>query len=89
MFKILNDLGPKCQRKLFTLREDVLGYNVRNNSGKLCLPQPRTNSMKKSRMFDGAQIWNSLPPDVRNCKSFSTLKRKIAACLTYVHNLRN
>ena len=89
MFKILNDLGPKCLKKLFTLREDVLGYNVRNNSGKLCLPQPRTNSMKKSLMFDGAQIWNSLPSDVRNCKSFSTFKRKIAACLTCVHNLPN
>ena len=35
-------------------------HNLRDSSITVCLPQPRTNNMKKSLMFDGAPIWNSL-----------------------------
>ena len=60
MFKILNDMGPKCLNDLFTFKKEVLNHNLRDSSTTVCLPQPRTNNMKKSLMFDGAPIWNSL-----------------------------
>jgi hypothetical protein len=52
MFKLLNKMG-------------VTNYKLRDVESTLCLPQPRTNSMKKSFMFDGAHIWNSLPSEIR------------------------
>jgi hypothetical protein len=37
-----------------------------------------TNKTKKSFMFDGASVWNSLPQEIRESKSLSSLKNKIA-----------
>ena len=79
MFKILNNMGPERLNKLFTFRQDVLSHNLRDSSSKLCLPPPCTNNRKKSLMFDGASIWNSLQSNIRHSKSFSSFKRKIAA----------
>ena len=81
MFKILNDMGPKCLNDLFTFKKEVLNHNLRDSSTTVCLPQPRTNNMKKSLMFDGASIWNSLPANIRESKSLPCFQRKIA---TYV-----
>ena len=36
-------------------------YRLRSISSGVCLPQPRTNSMKNSFMYDGAKLWNSIP----------------------------
>ena len=43
IFKLLNEMGPKSLSSLFD---------------SFCLPQPRTNSMKKSFIYDGATLWN-------------------------------
>ena len=56
MFKILNNMGPKCLSNLFTFRSDVLDYGLRDALLKLSLPKPRRNSMKKNFLFDGAQL---------------------------------
>jgi hypothetical protein len=45
----------------------------------LCLPQPRTNSMKNSFMYDGAKLWNSIPNEIRESQSLSSFQKKIAA----------
>ena len=79
MYKILNHMGPECLQNLFTFREEVLNHNLRNSAFNVCLPKPRTNSMKKSLMFDGGSTWNSLPLDIRNSQSLKLFKRKIAA----------
>ena len=79
MFKILNNMGPKCLSNLFTFRSDVSDYDLRDTSLKLSLPKPRTNSMKKSFLFDGAKLWNSLPEQIRRCTSFTRFETKIAA----------
>lgn len=79
MFKLLNKLGPKSLTKLFTKKCEVTKYDLRNSSTSLHLPQPRTNKMKKSFMYDGAVVWNSLRSEVRECKSLSSFQNKIAA----------
>ena len=45
----------------------------------ICLPQPRTNSMKNSFMYDGAKLWNSIPNEIRESKSLSCIQKNIAA----------
>ena len=78
MFKILNNMRPKCLNNLFTYKNQLSNYNLRDRSTTVCSPQPRTNNMKKSFMFDWASIWNSLPANIRESKSLSCFKRKIA-----------
>ena len=42
--------------------------------------------MKKSFMYDGASIWNSLPKNIRESNSLSSFKRKIAIPIAYKEN---
>ena len=77
MFKLLNNLGPKSLTKLFTKKCEVTKYDLRNSSISLHLPQPRTNKMKKSFMYDGAVLWNSLRNEVKECQSLSSFGTKL------------
>ena len=54
MYKLLNKMGPKSLTNLFTYKSEMTNYKLRNISSSLCLPQPRTNNMKKSFMYDRA-----------------------------------
>ena len=69
-------MGPKSLTDLFTFKSEKTNYKLRDCT--LCLPQPRTNSLKKSFMFDGAHIWNSLPTEIRESKSIMSFETKIA-----------
>ena len=73
MFKLLNNLEPKS---LFTKKCEVAKYDLRNSSISLHLPQPRTNKMKKSFMYDGAVLWNFLRNEEKGCKSLSSFGTK-------------
>ena len=53
MFKLLNGMGPKSLSNLLDCKNEFTDYELRGVSNSLCLPQPRTNSMKKSFMYDG------------------------------------
>ena len=78
MVKTLNNMGPNCLKELFTFQKEILNRSLRNSSSTIRLPKPNTNNMKKSFMYDGASIWNSLPKNIRESNSLSSFKRKIA-----------
>ena len=78
MFKILHNMGPNCLKDLFIFKNETLNHNLRDSSTALRLPKPRSNSLKKSFMYDGAFIWNSLPEIIRESKTLSIFERKIA-----------
>jgi exonuclease III len=79
MYKLLNSKGPQSLTDLFTYKGERTSYNLRNISSNLCLPQPRTNNLKKSLLYDGSFLWNSIPKEIRESKSLSSFKTKIAA----------
>ena len=78
MYKTLNKLSPESLSSLFTYKNEITNYKLRNVSSSLCLPKPRTNSMKKSFMYYGAKLWNSIPNEIRESKSLSCFQKKIA-----------
>ena len=78
MYKTLNKLGPESLSSLFTYKNEITNYKLRNISSGLCLPKPRTNSMKKSLGYNGAKLWNSIPNEIRESKSLSCFQKKIA-----------
>jgi hypothetical protein len=88
MYKTLNGIGPESLTNLFTYKNEITNYRLRSISSGLCLPQPRTNSMKNSFMYDGAKLWNSIPneitisyeiDEIRESKSLSCFQKNIAA----------
>ena len=79
MFKLLNDMGPKSLSSLFSYKNENTHYELRDISNALVLPQPRTNNMKKSFVFDAALTWNSIPRDIRESKSLACFVKKIAS----------
>ena len=79
MYKLLNKMGPKSLTNLFSYKSEKTNYHLRDISSGLCLPKPRTNNMKNSFMYDGAQLWNSIPKEIRESKSLSSFQNKIAA----------
>ena len=75
MFKTINKQAPEYLQDLF--KPFSTGYNLRDKANKLALPKPRTDFLKRSFCYSGAQLWNSLPHDARAARSFSHFKRRI------------
>ena len=75
MFKTLNNRAPEYLRNLFTDRN--LHYSLRDTCGKLNLPRPRTDYMKRSFSYCGAHLWNNLPESIPTIKSFKIFKKAI------------
>jgi hypothetical protein len=76
MYKLLNKMGPKSLTNLFTYKSEVTNYKLRNISSSLSLPQPRTNNMKNSFMYDGAHLWNFIPKKLERADPFLPFERK-------------
>ena len=64
MFKTLHGMTPDYLRSSFVYRDNVSAYCLRNTENKLVLPQPRTDYLKRSFSYSGAQLWNNLPVEL-------------------------
>ena len=79
MYKITHDLAPKRLSNIFHETPSSRHYNLRGSSTKLCLPQPKTDYLKKSLSYRGAKLWNSLSDDIRSKESLVAFKTSIRA----------
>ena len=95
MYKTKNGLNPSFMEEIF--RENAAHYNLRNNNE---FAQPRMKSVgngTESIQFKGPQLWQMLPPTIRNSESLCQFKTKIKnwygencpcrLCRTFVPNL--
>ena len=78
MYKTLHGMTPDYLRSRFVYRDDVSAYRLRNTENKLVLPQPRTDYLKKSFLYSGAQLWNNLTIDLRQASSLADFKSKLS-----------
>ena len=69
-YKSVNGLAPGYLCSKFPKRSCASGYSLRDTTGKLAAPFPRTNYLKNSFSYNGAVIWDSLPLELRNLNSF-------------------
>ena len=77
VFKILHNLSPSYIQDL--VKEKVSLYDFRN---KKQVEIPRVNSKRygmKSFRFEAAQVWNSLPNEVRLAENFKQFRRQLQA----------
>ena len=75
MYKTMNGLTPKYLQRLFA--QSYSNYNLRNSEGKLALPKPTTNYLKRSFSYSGATSWNNLPDSLKNVGSVDQFKRNL------------
>lgn len=73
MYKLLRQPGPSYLKSLFTANT-VKRCRV---SRALSAPYPRLDIFKTSLSYSGAQLWNSLPPPVRDVGSLSSFKTRL------------
>ena len=76
MYKITQDLAPKRLSNIFYETPSSRQYNLRGSSTKHCLPQPKTDYLKKSLSYRGAKLWSSLSDDIRNKESLAAFKNQ-------------
>ena len=75
MFKIMTDLLPEKLKKNFKLVSEVSSRDTRHSTGhKLYVPKPRLELTKKSFIYNGAMLWNSLPDHVRYAPGLECFK---------------
>ena len=66
VYKSLNGLSPDYLKSIFTDRSAISTYSPRNSEGKLAVPLPRTNFLKK--------ITLSLPTNLRQAQTIASRK---------------
>ena len=76
MYKTVHGMTPDYLTSKFVSRDEITSYRLRNTENKIVLPLPRTNYLKKSFSYSGANLWNSLPHDLRSADSLHDFKRK-------------
>ena len=75
VFKSLNYLNSSYFSEKFEYISKTQPYLTRQaQDNKLHIPEYRTNLYSKSLSVRGAQIWNSLPNNVRECKTLTEFK---------------
>ena len=79
MYKVLNDLAPNALVNLFVRKSDITDYKLRGSTTSLQIPFPRTGNLKKKFSYDGAKLWNSLPPDLCDSDSLLIFRNEITA----------
>ena len=54
MYKTVHGMTPDHLTSKFVSRDEITSYRLRNTENKLVLPLPRTNYLKKSFSYSGA-----------------------------------
>ena len=72
--KSLHGLAPDYLCSMFTDRNSITRYTLRDTENKLAIPKPRTDYLKNSFSYSGAVLWNSLPIELRQANTLSEFK---------------
>ena len=75
MFKCFYNLVPDNIVNRFTLVCNTHSYDTRSAyMNDYVRPIPKTEIFKRSLLYFGPSLWNTIPQDIRNCTSIQNLK---------------
>ena len=75
MYRIINNICPDYLKNSVSYTSDISCRHTRStNCNQLYTPKPNCELFRKSFMYSGAAIWNSLPQHAKNATSVNTLK---------------
>ena len=78
MFKVRQNIAPDLFKEFFMSKN--CEYNLRQSSDFLVPSVKSTSYGLSSISYLGPRLWNSLPNDMKNATSISTLKSKLKNC---------
>ena len=82
VYKSLNGLAPDYLANLFTKISEKHSRNLRSvTNDDLAVPFAKTNYFQKSFSVEGANIWNSLPTDIKQIQNINTFKLSLRSHL--------
>ena len=70
IFKALNGQCPTYLRDTFKLFREIHAKETRNSAHNIVLPKVKKGSGVRTFTFSAAKIWNSLPIEMKACKSY-------------------
>ena len=74
MFKCIFNLAPFYLSDNITYVSQIHDHQTRNCANdNLYVPQPRTEYIKRSFLYNGSKIWNKLPLDVRRSQNIMSI----------------
>ena len=74
MYRIINNICPDYLKKLCLIYLLHIMSTWSTNYNQLYMPKPNCELFRKSFMYSGSAIWNSLPLHVKNATSVNTFK---------------
>ena len=84
MYKTMNKLAPDYLRIPIKLTSDIHSKNLRSsNLQQIYMPKPFKELFRKSFVYSGSLIWNSLPLHVQNARSVNQFKALYLKWKTY------
>ena len=75
MFKVKNQLSPIFMNKLFVQSNNP--YNLRSNPGFITENIKTVTYGSETLSYRGPQLWNQIPPSIKNSKTLIEFKTKI------------
>ena len=78
--KLLNSMGPQSLTNLCNYKGDMtITITCETFRVRFVYHNCEYQLFKKSFMYDGPFLWNSIPKEIKESKSLSTFRKKIAA----------
>jgi len=74
VYKSLNGFYTQYLNSMFSYRNEVSSYSLRDSEGKQAIPPPRNNYVKSSFSYRGSVLWNSLPIELPQEQTLSAFK---------------
>ena len=79
MFKVFNNNCPTYLQDYFHRTPEVHNYNnLRGSNYDFQLPLPKTNFLKRSFSYQGANAWNQQSNQIREIRDLASFKRAIS-----------
>jgi hypothetical protein len=78
MLKCINNLAPEYLCSMFNSINENCPYGLRSvTSNNLKVPRPKSEYFKRTFLYFGTDIWNSLPSNIKSLSSEICFKTKV------------
>lgn len=78
MYKTVKKLGPSRLCDLFQNVKQINDYNLRGSS-RVHVPMPKTEFLNGSFCYNGANLWNQIPDEIRSAVSLTSFCKKLSS----------
>ena len=78
MFTVFNNNCPTHLQEYFHRTSEVHNYNLRGSNYDFLLPLPKTNFLKRSFSYRGANAWNQQSNELREIRDLASFNRAIS-----------